>query len=113
MNQPSIQPSSDRFIVQVDPEIEDIVPIFLQNRRDDVESLSKALEDGDFETIRILGHSMKGSGGGYGFDAITDIGNCLEQAAKSQSLREIRRLIEELASYLNRVEVVYEQPQKI
>jgi len=93
MNQPSIHPSSNSFVVQVDPEIEDIVPIFLQNRRDDVESLSKALEDGDFETIRLLGHSMKGSGGGYGFDAITDIGQSLEQAAKSQSSREIKRLV--------------------
>ena len=111
MNQPSFQPSSDRFIVQVDPEIEDIVPIFLQNRSDDVESLSKALEDGDFDTIRLLGHSMKGSGGGYGFDAITDIGRSLEQAATGQSSGEIKRLVEELASYLNRVEVVYEQPQ--
>ena len=113
MNQPSFHPCSDRFIVQVDPEIEDIVPIFLQNRRDDVESLSKALEDGDFEPIGILGHSMKGSGGGYGFDTITDIGRSLEQAAKSQSSGEIKRLVEELASYLDRVEVVYEQPQQI
>lgn len=111
MNQPSFHPSNDRFIVQVDPEIEDIVPIFLQNRRDDVGFLSKALEDGDFEPIGILGHSMKGSGGGYGFDAITDIGRSLEQAAKSQSWGEIKRLVEELASYLDRVEVVYEQPK--
>ena len=108
MNQPSIHPSSDRFVVQVDPEIEEIVPICLQSRRDDVEPLSKALEEGDFETIRLLGHNMKGSGGGYGFDAITDIGQSLEQAAKNQSSREIKRLVEELASYLNRVEVVYE-----
>ncbi len=108
MNQPSIDPRNDRFVIQVDPEIEDIVPIFLQNRRSDINSLSKALEEGDFETIRILGHSMKGSGGGFGFDAITDIGQCLERAAKSQSSREIKRLVEELVSYLNRVEVVYE-----
>ena len=108
MKQPDIHPSSERLVVQIDPEIEDIVPMFLQNRRDDVESLLKALEQGDFETIWILGHTMKGSGGGYGFDGITEIGQCLEHAAKDRSSRGIKRLVEELASYLHRVEVVYE-----
>ena len=108
MNQPSIDPGSDRFVVQVDPEIEEIVPIFLQNRHNDVESLSRALEAGDFETIRILGHSMKGSGGGYGFDGITDIGEYLEQAGKEQNSEMVRRQVECLADYLKRVEVVCE-----
>ena len=108
MNQPSFHQSSDRLVVQVDPEIKDIVPIFLKNRLDDIESLSKALEERNFEAIRTLGHSMKGSGGGYGFQAITVIGQSLEQAAKCRSPREIERLVEELASYLERVEVVYE-----
>ncbi len=108
MNQPSINPSTHRIVVQVDPEIEDIVPIFLQNRRDDIESLSSALEAGDFETIRILGHSMKGSGGGYGFDGITDIGQYLEQAGKEQNSEMVRQQVERLTDYLERVEVVFE-----
>jgi len=108
MNQPSIQPSSDRIVVQVDPEIEEIVPIFLQNRHDDVESIMKALQQDDFETIRILGHSMKGAGGGYGFDDITDIGHYLEQAAKERNSEMVRKHVEYLAAYLERVVVVCE-----
>ena len=108
MNQPNIDPRADRFVVQVDPEIEEIVPIFLQNRLNDIESLSRALEAGDFETIRILGHSMKGSGGGYGFDGITDIGQYLEQAGKEQNAEMVRQQVERLADYLERVEVVCE-----
>ena len=97
---------SDKIIVRVDPVIEDIVPTFLQNMHENVESLSRALEQRDFETIRILGHGMKGAGGGYGFDAITEIGSTLEQAARDQNSGEVRRSMEELASYLHRVEVV-------
>ena len=108
MNQPNIDPRTGRFVVQVDPEIEEIVPIFLQNRLNDVESLSRALEAADFETIRILGHSMKGSGGGYGFDGITDIGQYLEQAGKEQNSEMVRKQVERLADYLERVEVVCE-----
>ncbi len=66
------------------------------------------LAHGDFETIRISGHSMKGAGGGYGFDGITDIGQYLEQAAKEQNSEMVRKQVECLADYLERVEVVCE-----
>ena len=108
MKQPDFHQNLDRFVVNVDPDIEDIVPIFLQNRRDDVESISNALQQGDFETIRILGHSMKGAGGGYGFDAITDIGQYLEQAAKERNSEMVRKQVAYLAAYLERVVVVCE-----
>ena len=54
---------SDRIIVQLDREIEDIVPGFLDRLLEDVESLLEALEQGDFEAIGMLGHRMRGSGG--------------------------------------------------
>ena len=63
----------EKMVVQVDPELEDLIPGYLENRHSDVQSILAALERGDCETIRVLAHSMKGSGGGYGFDAITDI----------------------------------------
>ena len=40
---------------------------------------------------------MKGSGGGYGFDAITGIGQCLEEAAKDEDPTEIIKLAKELS----------------
>jgi hypothetical protein len=51
---------------------------------------------------------MKGSGGGYGFDDITEIGAALEQAAKRKDNTAIGDELEKLASYLARIEVVYE-----
>ena len=51
---------------------------------------------------------MKGSGGGYGLDAISDIGQSMEQAAKDGNREEIRKWAQELQDYLERVEVVYE-----
>ena len=81
---------------------------FLVNRRADVQKLEDALQSADYEGVRILGHNMKGVGGGYGFDAITDIGMSLEQAAKEKDAREIRKQAEALSNYLERVEVRYE-----
>lgn len=92
--------------VKVDPDLADLIPGFLENRRKDVTAMQEALGRGDFEAVRILGHSMKGAGGGYGFDAITEIGAALEQAAKGRNPDGIRKGLSDLASYLARVEVV-------
>ena len=98
----------EKIVIHIEPELEELIPGYIENRHKDVRSILEALERGDYETIRILGHSMKGSGGGYGFDAITDIGRSLEQAAKNRDTEEIRKWIDELLIYLDSVEIIYE-----
>lgn len=97
-----------RNIVRIDADMEEIVPRFLEIRAEDVNAILKALGEGDYETIRRRGHSMKGAGASYGFAAVTDIGSSIENAAKIGASEEIRRLINELSAYLERVEVIYE-----
>ena len=99
----------EKIVVKIDADLEDLIPDFLKNRHTDVETMRSALSSGDFESIRITGHSMKGSGGGYGFDHITDIGKCIEDAAKVQNGNEIKKQVDELVSYLDRISVVYEE----
>ena len=65
-----------------------------------------ALDRGDFEAVESLGHGMKGAGGSFGFEAITDIGAALEQAAASTDTDASRKCVGELSSYLDHVEVV-------
>jgi len=43
-----------RIIVHVDPDLEELVPGFLQHRRNDIATIQEALKQSDFETIRIL-----------------------------------------------------------
>ncbi len=100
---------SDRIRVDIDPDIADLVPGFLENRRLDVERLRAALASEDFAKIRLLGHSMKGAGGGYGFDAITDYGDALERAALAQDRVTIESTLRALADYLTRVEPVFDR----
>ena len=97
----------EKIIVNVDPDLEDLIPGFLENRARELESLRTALGDGQFQGIQSIGHSMKGVGGGYGFDGITEIGRDLENAAKAQDTDEIASLIEKYADYLERIEVKY------
>jgi len=97
---------AEKTIIRVDPEIAELIPGFLENRRKDIAAMLDAVQRGDFETVRVLGHSMKGAGGGYGFDAITEIGSALEQAAQQCNAAEIRNRVNELSCFLDRVEVI-------
>jgi HPt (histidine-containing phosphotransfer) domain-containing protein len=98
---------NEKIIVHADEDIADLIPGFLKNRRRDVETLKEGLQNNDYESIQILGHSMKGVGGGYGFDAIAGIGMSIEQAAKEKDAGEIRKQTGALSNYLERVEVRY------
>ncbi len=93
--------------VYIDPDLADIVPGFLENRRRDVQFLQTALQQNDLKTIRVLGHRMKGDGGGYGFDTISTIGEALELAAVRQDRDAIEHRTSELNDFLTRLTVVY------
>ncbi len=99
--------AADRITVSIDAELEEIVPGFLENRRKDVATLQNAVQSGDLKTVRLLGHRMKGDGGGYGFDQISAIGDKLEQAAIREDRAVMTQQIAALANFLGRVEVVY------
>ncbi|MGH7208507.1 MAG: Hpt domain-containing protein [Nitrospiraceae bacterium] len=107
MIQPHGPNPGEKIIVQVDTDLKELVPGFLRHRQKDVKSLLAAVEQNDYETIEVLGHTMKGDGGGYGFHAITDIGGSLEKAAANKNLQEIRKWVRQLSVYLECVEVVY------
>ena len=51
---------------------------------------------------------MKGSGGGYGFDTISEIGHFIEEAATGKDVQEIEKLLNRLSTYLDSVQVTYQ-----
>lgn len=102
------EPGDDAAVIRISKDLEDLIPGYLENRHRDIASIQEALGKDDFETIRILGHSMKGSGGGYGFDAITEIGKRIEEAAKHMDKKGIAEQAGELSAYLHNIKVTYE-----
>ena len=96
----------DAIRVRANPEFADLIPAFLQNRSRDVIAMLDALDRADFATVASLGHGMRGAGGSWGFQAITDIGTALEHAAECGDNDTSRKWVGELSRYLDRVEVV-------
>jgi len=101
-------PDGKKIIIQVDSDLEDLIPGFLENRHRDITSILDALRRNDYNSIAKAGHTMKGVGGGYGFDAITDIGGAIERTAKQKDPVKIKHCLNELSNYLQRIEIVFE-----
>ena len=100
--------SGDKIIVKVDEDLEELIPGFLENRNADVQILRDAVANQDLARAQSTGHSLKGVGGGYGFDGLSDLGARIEIAAKEKRLADINSLVDEMADYMERVEVEYE-----
>jgi hypothetical protein len=100
-------PGQAKIVVEIDPDLKEIVPGFLNNRQRDLITIESCLKQGDLNTIRMLGHRMKGDGGGYGFDKISTIGQGLEEAALARDFATIKEECAHLNDFLARVEVVY------
>jgi len=95
-------------VVVCDADLEDIIPEYLENKREDCLQLRELAQQGNFEEIRSIAHGMKGSGGCYGFPVISEIGKDMETAAKAANLADILAQLYALESYIERVEVRYE-----
>src|SRR5450432_246788 len=101
-NEPSIRKNPS--LVLGSPKLAARIPAYLLNCRQNVVAMLDSLDRDEFETVERLGHSMRGSGISFGFQAITDIGAALEQAAGCGDSLASRKLVGDLSSYLDRVD---------
>jgi HPt (histidine-containing phosphotransfer) domain-containing protein len=79
----------------------EILPQYFSLCRRDLLNLQAALEQKDFERVRVLGHNLKGSGGAYGFPELTEIGSSLETSGKINDVSAAKAGVERLAEFLN------------
>jgi HPt (histidine-containing phosphotransfer) domain-containing protein len=95
------------IIARCSKDLELIVPRYLARRREEIASLRAVLDAGDYKAMRIIGHGLKGSGGSYGFTALTDIGARIERAAVAADATALESLLAEYADHVERLQVVF------
>lgn len=81
---------------ELDAEIVALRPTYLENRLTDIDRLRHAGGEGLWEDARIAGHRMAGSGSGYGFPEISELGRQIEAAACALDAVELERLAAQL-----------------
>lgn len=97
----------DTIMIEINGALEPFIPLFLDNVRQDCVLIERLLERGDLEEIGNMGHRLKGSGGSCGFDAISDAGKAMEQAAAARNRDAVALACHMLKQYLEQVRVVY------
>ena len=83
------------------PRVAQRVPAYLENCRKSVVDIREALDRADFPAATVLGHNLRGTGGAFGFQHITDIGAGLELAAGESDIKASRGWATELDRYLD------------
>lgn len=99
--------SGNKIQIRAKSGLEELIPGYLTNRRQDLVVLGEAVRQGDMGIAKTVGHGMKGSGSGYGFPVISEIGRGIEQSALAKDGEGIERQVVILEEYLERLEIVY------
>ena len=86
-----------------DPDLREIVDLFVDEMPDRVAALLEQLNAGDWKNLQRTAHQLKGAAGSYGFDAISPCAGKVEAALRDGEPEEhIRKAVERLIDLCNR-----------
>ena len=74
----------------------ELIDAFVAGLEDDVKAMRKVLGDYDYDGLRRLAHQMKGAGGSYGYQMLTEAAKVLEETAKAKNAEVGTTALDEL-----------------
>jgi diguanylate cyclase (GGDEF)-like protein len=99
-------------VVIADPFLAPRVARFLEIKRAEIPPTREALQKTvNFGRVSAIGHDLRRMCGTFGFEALTDLGERLEHAVGQGERDDALRLLDELAWYLDHVQVVYRRAE--
>ncbi|MBF0235158.1 MAG: response regulator [Desulfamplus sp.] len=119
--------------VEIDADLEDLIPSFLRDKKTEIEMISELLKQSesinndidqdngnckdkdelrlfryvDFEQIRQLGHRLKGGFNMYGFIFFGEISSAIEESAKRKDYDTIKNNMELLSACWDNIRIKY------
>jgi signal transduction histidine kinase/CheY-like chemotaxis protein len=82
-----------------DPDIAALVPAFLENLRALLLLAREELKSDRLDALGGIGHKLKGAGGSFGFDRVSELGAELESASARGDRAGVERILAELAGF--------------
>ncbi|MBI2118946.1 MAG: Hpt domain-containing protein [Elusimicrobia bacterium] len=98
--------SQQKIIVQVDPEIFELIPAFLNHTNQHIQEMKQFLQSGDLVLIQQSAHKLKGSAKLYGVDALSDYARSLEKSIAQTNMESIRRTLNLMGDYMDGITIV-------
>jgi HPt (histidine-containing phosphotransfer) domain-containing protein len=96
------------WVVRPDPDLADLIPAFVQNRRNELAELQTARTRKDYEFIRRMSHTWKGICRPYGFVHLETLSKSLEDAGERENAADVEGVMNEMTEYLDNVRIVYD-----
>jgi HPt (histidine-containing phosphotransfer) domain-containing protein len=91
-------------LLKEEPEMMDLVTLFLERLPGYLECLQDAQIAGDLGTIKKQAHDLKAVGGGYGFPQITELAVQLETAAAERRPEDVVVLVNLFSRLVSRIQ---------
>jgi PAS domain S-box-containing protein len=85
---------------QVEEEVTELVPDYLEARRMEVGQVAQMLHDGDFPRISVLAHNLAGTGASFGFPDLSRLGRLMEEAAIKKDDDLLRNALDQITVWL-------------
>lgn len=93
--------------VEIDADLQDLIPQFVENRKNDIEALEKLIAQNDLVGISQLAHKIKGAAAGYGFVELSDLAAQMEKSAKNNDASPLQDLIKKMRIHFLNIEIHY------
>ncbi len=103
--------SKNEILVQVSKDLEDLIPEYIDSMNQSIEHIENLAQSKNFLEVRSEAHKMKGHGGAYGFQYISDIGLLLEGFAKEEKIELIYKCLNELRAYMGRIRIEFREDE--
>jgi len=97
------QAEAVRSIYADDPDFRELLKYFVDVAAERRGELIAAYEADDLSLLTSIAHQLKGAGGGYGFDGLSEAAQTLESICKNERSGEIREGVEAIVRYLDRI----------
>ncbi len=92
-------------LVQEDAAFEEVVQEFVNSLGARLDTMEKALANGDLAALKTATHQLKGSGGGHGYAILSELAAKAEQETINGNLDAVRKHLDELKILVSRVVV--------
>ena len=93
--------------VEIDVDLQDLIPQFVENRKKDIASLEQLIENEDSVAIAQLAHKIKGAAAGYGFSELSELAAQLEKAVKNGDQSVLSDIVKKMRIHFLNIDIQY------
>ena len=93
--------------VEIDVDLQDLIPGFVENRKKDIQSLKSLVQQNDLPGISALAHKIKGAAAGYGFNELSDLAAKMEKASKNNESSPLPELVSKMQTHFLNIDIQY------